>query len=124
MTTLYFKCGCGSNVRSDDDDGLAAETDSERLRRRPLAPVRQDLSKVAPTGGAQDFSPKEETFMAKKFVKCDCGFVMRSDNDDSLVAEVQLHASQEHKMTLSREQVLAMAEPDPRGAMAGASPRS
>ena len=110
-------------MRSDNDDSLVAEMDSARLARWPLAPVRQDLSKVAPRGGAQDPPSKEETFMTRKFVKCDCGFVMRSDNDDSLVAEVQLHASQEHKMNLSREQVLAMAEPDPRGAMAGASPR-
>ena len=41
--------------------------------------------------------------MARKFVKCDCGFVMRSENDDSLVAEVQIHAAKEHKMTLTRE---------------------
>ena len=59
--------------------------------------------------------------MARKFVKCDCGFVTRSDNDDSLVAEVQMHAAQEHKMTLTRDQVLAMAEPDSGGATAGAS---
>ena len=59
--------------------------------------------------------------MATKFVKCDCGFVMRSDSDDKLVAEVQKHASAEHKMTLSRNQVLAMAQPDTAATKAGSS---
>ena len=27
-----------------------------------------------------------------KIVKCDCGFVVRSDNDDKLVADLQKHA--------------------------------
>lgn len=49
----------------------------------------------------------------KKIVKCDCGFVVRSDNDDKLVAELQQHAREHHKMNVSREQVLAMAQPDP-----------
>jgi predicted small metal-binding protein len=51
--------------------------------------------------------------MVRKIVKCDCGFVVRSDNDDKLVAELQKHAREDHKMNLSREQVLAMAQPDP-----------
>ena len=51
--------------------------------------------------------------MARKIVKCDCGFVVRSDNDDKLVAELQKHAKEHHRMTVSREQVLAMAQPDP-----------
>ena len=62
--------------------------------------------------------------MAKKFVKCDCGFVLRSDNDDGLVAGVQAHAREEHKMTLTRDQVLAMAQPDPGGATADAGRKS
>jgi predicted small metal-binding protein len=49
----------------------------------------------------------------KKIVKCDCGFVVRSDNDETLVAELQKHAREHHKMNLTREQVLAMAQPDP-----------
>jgi predicted small metal-binding protein len=53
--------------------------------------------------------------MAKKFVKCDCGFVVRSDNDDELVSDLQKHAKEHHKMDLSREQVLAMAQPDTGG---------
>ena len=51
--------------------------------------------------------------MVRKIVKCDCGFVVRSDNDDKLVSELQKHAREDHKMNLSREQILAMAQPDP-----------
>jgi predicted small metal-binding protein len=54
--------------------------------------------------------------MVTKLVKCDCGFVVRSDNDDKLVAELQKHAKEHHEMDLSREQILAMAQPDPGGA--------
>jgi predicted small metal-binding protein len=58
---------------------------------------------------------QEEDSMASKIVKCDCGYIVRSDNDDRLVAELQKHAKEHHKMDLSREQVLAMAQPDPSG---------
>lgn len=51
--------------------------------------------------------------MVMKTVRCDCGFVVRSDNEDQLVGELQQHAREDHNMDLSREQVLAMAEPDP-----------
>lgn len=51
--------------------------------------------------------------MAKKIVRCDCGFIVRSDSDDTLVKELQKHAREHHKMNLSREQILAMAQPDP-----------
>ena len=51
--------------------------------------------------------------MVRKLVKCDCGYVARSDSDDKLVADIQKHARDQHKMNLSREQVLAMAQPDP-----------
>jgi predicted small metal-binding protein len=54
--------------------------------------------------------------MVKKIVKCPCSFVVRSDSDDQLVAEVQKHAKEHHKMDLSRENILAMAQPDPGGA--------
>lgn len=47
---------------------------------------------------------------AKK-VACDCGTVIRAESDEVLVADVQRHARQVHDMQLSREQVLAMAEP-------------
>lgn len=49
--------------------------------------------------------------MAQKQVSCDCGKVIREKDDDQLVATVQQHAREIHRMELSREQVLAMAEP-------------
>lgn len=49
--------------------------------------------------------------MAAKQVSCDCGKVIRADNDGQLIADVQKHASEVHKMDLSDEQVLSMAEP-------------
>jgi predicted small metal-binding protein len=57
--------------------------------------------------------------MLKKMVKCDCGFTVSSDNDDKLVDGLQRHAKEHHKMDLSREQVLAMAQPDPSGGSVG-----
>jgi predicted small metal-binding protein len=50
--------------------------------------------------------------MVTKTVRCDCGFVVRSDDDDRLVAELQRHARDDHSMSLSRDQVLAMAQPE------------
>ena len=50
--------------------------------------------------------------MAKK-VSCDCGKTIRESSDDELVRAVQKHAHDVHQMQLSREQVLAMAEPVP-----------
>lgn len=49
--------------------------------------------------------------MAEKKVSCDCGKVLRAETDEELVSAVQKHAQEVHKMTLSNEQVLAMAEP-------------
>jgi len=51
--------------------------------------------------------------MVMKTVRCDCGFIVRSGDDDKLVAELQQHARDDHGMSLSREQVLAMAQPEP-----------
>lgn len=49
--------------------------------------------------------------MAQKQVSCDCGKIIREKTDDQLVAVVQQHAREAHNMELTREQVLAMAEP-------------
>lgn len=49
--------------------------------------------------------------MSAKQVSCDCGKVIRAASDDELVKTVQEHARGVHKMELSRDQVLAMAEP-------------
>lgn len=48
--------------------------------------------------------------MAEKKVSCDCGAVIRANDDDQLVRDVQEHAQRVHRMDLSRDQVLAMAE--------------
>lgn len=47
----------------------------------------------------------------KKVIKCDCGYVVRGDSDDEVVADAQQHASEVHGMELSRDQVLSMAQP-------------
>ena len=49
--------------------------------------------------------------MSEKKVVCDCGKVIRESSDDALVTAVQKHAKDVHDMDLSREQILAMAEP-------------
>lgn len=49
--------------------------------------------------------------MAKK-VQCDCGFVARAEDEETLVNVVQKHAKEVHDMDLTREQVLAMAKPE------------
>jgi predicted small metal-binding protein len=45
-----------------------------------------------------------------KIMQCDCGYVVRGDTDDELVANVQRHAREVNDMELTREQVLAMAQ--------------
>jgi predicted small metal-binding protein len=49
--------------------------------------------------------------MAAKKVTCDCGKTMREPDDEKLISTVQKHAKDVHNMTLTKEQVLAMAEP-------------
>lgn len=46
-----------------------------------------------------------------KVIKCDCGYIVRGDTDDELTIAAQQHAREVHDMDLSKEQVLAMAEP-------------
>ncbi len=47
-----------------------------------------------------------------KIMQCDCGYVVRGETDDDLVANVQNHAREVHDMEITREQVLAMAQPE------------
>lgn len=47
----------------------------------------------------------------EKKVECDCGKTIRAANDNQLVTDVQKHAKDVHNMDLSRDQVLAMAQP-------------
>jgi len=47
----------------------------------------------------------------EKVITCPCGFVLKGDSDDQVVAKAQQHAKEVHQMDLSREQALAMARP-------------
>ncbi|MGE0464102.1 MAG: DUF1059 domain-containing protein [Vicinamibacterales bacterium] len=47
----------------------------------------------------------------QKVINCPCGFVVKANSDDELVAKAQEHARQVHQMELSRDQALAMAKP-------------
>jgi predicted small metal-binding protein len=49
--------------------------------------------------------------MSEKKVTCDCGKTLRAGSDDQLVTDVQKHAKDVHNMNLTRDQILAMAEP-------------
>ena len=46
-----------------------------------------------------------------KEIKCDCGWSVRSDKEDELVAKAQQHAREAHHMEATREQLLSMARP-------------
>ena len=51
-----------------------------------------------------------------KLINCECGEIVRGENDDELVANAETHIAQAHpemvgKMT--REDLLGMAEDDP-----------
>ena len=50
--------------------------------------------------------------MMSKIMMCDCGHVVRGSTDDELVVNVQKHAREVHDMEITREQVLAMAQPE------------
>lgn len=49
--------------------------------------------------------------MADKKVSCDCGATVRASTDEELIAIVQQHARDVHRMEMTAEQILAMAEP-------------
>ena len=49
--------------------------------------------------------------MVTKQVSCDCGKTIRESSDEELVRAVQKHAQEVHRMELTREQVLSMAQP-------------
>jgi predicted small metal-binding protein len=60
--------------------------------------------------GGPDTVGKENAM--RKVVRCSCGIEIRADEERDLVAHVQHHAKEAHDLTLSEEQVLAMAEID------------
>jgi len=45
-------------------------------------------------------------------VTCDCGVTVRGDTEDDFVAKVQQHGREAHDMDVTREQALAMAQPE------------
>jgi predicted small metal-binding protein len=45
-----------------------------------------------------------------KIMQCYCGYVVRGETDNELVANVQKHAREVHDMDITKEQVLAMAQ--------------
>jgi predicted small metal-binding protein len=45
-----------------------------------------------------------------KIMQCDCGYVVRGETDNELVANVRKHAREVHDMDITKEQVLAMAQ--------------
>lgn len=47
----------------------------------------------------------------QKVIHCPCGFVVKAESDEALVAKAQQHAKEAHDMDLSRDQALAMAKP-------------
>ncbi len=48
----------------------------------------------------------------KKVVKCPCGWSTSSESDDELVKEVQQHGKDTHDRAVSKDEVLAMAQPE------------
>jgi predicted small metal-binding protein len=57
--------------------------------------------------------PLDEGGSMAKVVNCECGYTVRGEDDDEIVANVEEHVRQAHPEMagqMSREQVLAMAE--------------
>ena len=46
-----------------------------------------------------------------KLIQCPCGYLVRAEDEEALVADAQRHAREVHDMDLTREQALAMAHP-------------
>ncbi len=47
-----------------------------------------------------------------KVIHCPCGYVIRADTEETLVAKAKEHAREAHGMELSTEQARAMARPE------------
>jgi len=47
----------------------------------------------------------------QKTIQCPCGYILRAEDDETLVSRAQEHAKKAHGMELSREEALAMARP-------------
>jgi predicted small metal-binding protein len=57
-------------------------------------------------------SHQKEVRYMNKMINCDCGYVVRGSTDDELVANAQTHARDVHNTDITREQALAMAQPE------------
>lgn len=49
--------------------------------------------------------------MSSHTIECPCGTVLRADDEDTVIADAQRHASTVHDMDLTEEQARAMARP-------------
>ena len=70
------------------------------------------MSKVSPRCAWQD--ELEKGGVMSKVINCECGQVVRGETDDELVAKVEEHVLSDHTELvgkMSREDILAMAEP-------------
>jgi predicted small metal-binding protein len=47
-----------------------------------------------------------------KVIACECGVTIRGATDDEIVANGQEHARSAHNLDLTRDQVLAIAQPE------------
>jgi len=76
----------------------------------------QSYCKVAASQGGEDATGEPDTrrreTAMRKVVRCTCGVEIRAEDERTLVADVQRHAKEAHDLTLTEEQVLAMAEID------------
>jgi len=45
----------------------------------------------------------------ERILQCECGFVAHGESEDELTVEIRRHASDVHRMTLSRAEALRLA---------------
>lgn len=45
-----------------------------------------------------------------KVLRCECGYLVRGEDDDALVADAERHIQSDHPDLVSREDLLAMKE--------------
>jgi predicted small metal-binding protein len=93
-----------NEMRAVFDRDTAGKIDAGRDQGRAKVCTRfcQWAATILPARGGADM---------QKIINCPCGFVVKADTDDQLVAKAQAHAKETHQMDLTREQALAMAKP-------------
>jgi predicted small metal-binding protein len=101
----------------DDPAGMlehhtAQEVDPQRrLRHAKILPnSRQGRTGTIGVISIQPGDATKECIMAK-IINCDCGFVVRGDTDDELVANAIAHARDVHHVEITREYALDIAVP-------------